>query len=153
MNKFSKVQTGIEHEKLKYSLIRKAYDGILQTFYDIRSSAAKILSSKQIEQVQNEISALSEKLQELYYQNTRNELLAKGQKTEMELTHVTVVNGALKNGIINQINCLISHIQHLATQLQHQNNQLWVENNENSLAAMPQQEHFELQISKLNLEK
>jgi hypothetical protein len=87
----------------------------LKTFYDTRSKTAKILSSKQIEQMQNEISAQSEKLQELYYQNTRNELLAKGQKTEMEYTHVTVVNGALKNGVINQINCLTSHIQHLTT--------------------------------------
>jgi hypothetical protein len=40
-------------------------------------------------------------------------LLAKGQKTELELTHVTAENGSIEANIINQINTLTWEIEHL----------------------------------------
>jgi hypothetical protein len=80
MNKIAKDQASIEHEKLRYSMIGKVNDDILHNILEIRSNTSKLLSSQQIEHMQNVISAQSQNLQELYYQNTRNELLQKGIK-------------------------------------------------------------------------
>jgi hypothetical protein len=53
----------------------------------------------------------------LYYQNTRNELLSKGQKTIMEVAHIRTANGALENDILSQLNNVTAHIRNLEDQL------------------------------------
>jgi hypothetical protein len=134
MNKISKEQAEIEHEKLRYSMIHKTNDDILHILLDIKSNPAKLLSSKQLEHMKNDISTQSQNLQVFKYQNIINELLVKGQKTEMELTKVTAINGPLENNIINKIKALTAHINHLIAQLQHlqqQNSQIVSESNDN----------------------
>jgi hypothetical protein len=91
---------------------------------ETRSNAAKILSTDQLVQMQHNISVQIQNLQVLYYQNARNDLKVKEQKTAMEITYVTATNGALENYVTNQINDLTAHIKHLKTQLQQQDSQL-----------------------------
>jgi phage host-nuclease inhibitor protein Gam len=156
MNKMAKETAMLEHEKYRYSLIRKANDEVLQRVYNTRSSAAKILNSDQLVEMQNDINAQKQNLQELYYQNSRNELLAKGQQKTLELTHTVVANDALKNHTINQINSLTNQIQHLTNQLQElqqQNTQIMGESNETRIAALQTQGNLEIQITQLQLEK
>ena len=106
--------------------------------------------------MQNDINAQKQNLQELYYQNSRNELLAKGQQKTLELTHTVVANDALENHTINQINALTNQIQHLTNQLQElqqQNTQIMGESNETRIAALQTQGNLEIQITQLQLEK
>jgi hypothetical protein len=53
-----------------------------------------------------------------YYQNIRNELLSKGQKTTMELSHDIAGNSALENDVIVKINTITAQILHLGAQLE-----------------------------------
>jgi hypothetical protein len=79
MNKIANDQAALEHEKLRYSLISKANDEVLHILLDTRSKAAKLLSTQQIEYMQTDICSKS-KSSSVILSNTRNELLAKGQK-------------------------------------------------------------------------
>jgi hypothetical protein len=67
--------------------------------------------------LQNDINVYSQNLQELYYQNIRNELLQKGHKTAMEIAPIRTSHGALENVILTQINSITAHINHLEAQL------------------------------------
>jgi hypothetical protein len=84
INKAISEQGKLKQEKLKYSLIRQANEEILQKLYDARTRALQLLSAPQLEQIETDSKAHGEKLQEVHYQNTKNELLSKGQKTTME---------------------------------------------------------------------
>jgi hypothetical protein len=75
LEKVNKEQAAIEHEKLRNSMIRKANDDLLRDIVNSRKNAAKILSSQELEQMQQDINATQQNLQEIYYQNARNELL------------------------------------------------------------------------------
>jgi hypothetical protein len=68
--------------------------------------------------MENEIKVHCEKLQELYYQNTKNELLANGQRTSMELSGAIAANGAIEVDVINRIRTLTAQIEYFTTQLQ-----------------------------------
>jgi hypothetical protein len=74
---------------------------------------AKILSPTQIEDWENDIKTQGANLQALHYQNTKNVLLSKGQKTLMELSSVTAVNSALELDITNRISTLMNLINNL----------------------------------------
>jgi ABC-type Fe3+/spermidine/putrescine transport system ATPase subunit len=99
-------------------MIHKANNDILHNILETRSNEAKLLSSDQIVQMQNDKSVQSQNLQELYYQNKRNELLQKGYKTAMAITHVRTANGALEKDIFTQTNGITALNNHLETQLQ-----------------------------------
>jgi chromosome segregation ATPase len=106
--------------------------------------------------MQNEISANGTKLQELHYQRTKNDLLAKGQKTSMEISSVVAANGALETDVTNRINTLTNLINNLTEQinnLQQRINQQSNETNEIKIASMQQLGELQLQIAKLQLEK
>jgi hypothetical protein len=77
-------QAELELEKLRHSLIHKANAEVLQSTYEARTSGAKVLSADKIQKMENEMKTQGANLQELHHQNTRNELLAKGQKTTLE---------------------------------------------------------------------
>jgi hypothetical protein len=65
----------------------------------------------------NQIKTKGANLQELYYQNTRTELLSKGQKTTLELSHITATNAGIEANLIFQINALLEQIKQLTTQM------------------------------------
>jgi hypothetical protein len=74
--------------------------------------------------MQQDICVQGQNFQELYYQNTLNELLAKGQKTAMELTHVVAANSNIKTNVINQSNILTEQIKHLQLNYNIYNNKI-----------------------------
>jgi hypothetical protein len=88
----------------------------------------------------------------LYYEITRNELLSKGQKTNMEVAHIRAANSALENDILSQLNnvtAYISNFEPQLEQLQQQNVQIMGESNEMRIAAIQTQGNLELQIHQL----
>jgi hypothetical protein len=119
MEKVAKKQVELEQEKLHNSLIRKANDDLLQTTYETRINEAKVLSSEQIEDWEKEIKTQSANLQALYYQKTKNDLLAKGQKVFMKLSSVTAGNSALELDVTNRISTLTALINNLTEQINH----------------------------------
>jgi hypothetical protein len=94
MMNLTKKQGAAEHNNLKYSLIQKANDAALQSIYDARTSESTVLTADQLLEMENDIKVHGMKHQELHYQRTKNELLAKGQKTSMELSSVIAANSA-----------------------------------------------------------
>jgi chaperonin cofactor prefoldin len=106
--------------------------------------------------MKNTIIANGMKLQELHYQNTRNELLAKEQKTSMELSSVIAANSALELDLTNRITTLTSIINNLSEQinkLQERINQQSNETNEMKVASIRQLSALQVEIAKLELEK
>jgi hypothetical protein len=53
----------------------------------------------------------------LHFQNTKNELLAKGQRTSMELSNALAANDALEVDVKNRIQTLTSQIKYFTNQL------------------------------------
>ena len=156
MSKVAKEQGKLEQEKLHASLVRKANDDLLQTTYETRMNEAKILSPTQIEDWENEIKTQGANLQALHYQNTKNVLLAKGQKTLMELSSVTAANSALELDVTNRISTLTNLINNLTEQinlLQQRINQRENETNEMKVAQLQQLGNLQVQIASLQLEK
>jgi hypothetical protein len=152
----TKEQGAAEHDKLKYSLIKKANDAALQSVYDAHISETQILLPEHLEKIENDIKANRKKLQELHYQRTKNDLLAKGQKTFMEISSVVAANDGLEIDVANRINTLTSLINNLTEQINnlHQRiNQQSNETNEIKIAALQQLGDLQLQIAKLQLEK
>jgi hypothetical protein len=78
MNKINKDRTILEHEKFRYSMIRKGNDETLHDLLETKVNATQTLSAEKLAQIENGISAQSQNIQALYYQNTKNELLQKG---------------------------------------------------------------------------
>jgi hypothetical protein len=68
--------------------------------------------------MENDINANGMKLQEVLYQKTKTNLLAKGQKTSMELLSVVAANSALEIDVINRITVLTKLINDLTNQIQ-----------------------------------
>jgi hypothetical protein len=128
----------------------------LQTTYETRINEIKILSQEQISDWENEIKTQGGNLQALHYQNTKNDLLAKGQKTLMELSSVVAANSALELDITNRIGTLTNLINNLTEQinsLQPQINQQSNETNAMKVAQLQQLSNFQIEIAKLQLEK
>jgi hypothetical protein len=149
-------QAKLEQEKIHQSLIRKANDDLLQTTYDTRISEAKLLSPAQKEKLEKEIKTQGANLQVLHYQNTKNVLLAKGQKTLMELSSVTATNSALELDVTNRIGTITNSINNLTEQinsLQQLINQQSNESDQMKIAQVQQLGELQIQIAKLELEK
>jgi hypothetical protein len=108
--KVTRCRNAFEHEKLRYLMIRKANDDMLHELLETKKNASKILSTDQLNQIQQDIDSHTQNIQALYYENTRNELLSKGQKTIMEVAHIRAANGALENDILSQLNNVTAHI-------------------------------------------
>jgi hypothetical protein len=104
-------QAELEHEKLRPSLIHKANAEVLQSTFEARTSGAKILFEDQLQTMGNEIKTQVANHQELHYQNTRNDLLAKEQKTTLELSHITGTNTGIESNLIFQINAISEQIK------------------------------------------
>jgi hypothetical protein len=106
--------------------------------------------------MENDISANGMKLQKLHYHKTKSDLLAKGQKTSMELSSVIAANSALELDVTNRINRLISLINNLTEQIYHLQqriNQQSNETNEMKIAQVQQLGALQIEIAKLQLEK
>jgi hypothetical protein len=156
MMNLTKEQGKAAHDILKYSLIQKANDAAVQSIYDAHISKAQTLTDQQIAEMENEISANGTKLQELHYQRTKNDLLAKGQKTSMELSSIVAANSALETDVSNRINTLTNLINNLTEQinsLQQRINQQSNESYEMKIVSIQQIGELQLQIAKLQLEK
>jgi hypothetical protein len=156
MMDLAKKQGEAEHDKLKYSLIRKANDTVIQSIYDSHMSKAQTLSGDQLLEMENDIKANGMKLQELHYQRTKKDLLAKGQKTSMELSSVVAANSSLKLDVTNRNNTLVNFINMLTEQiynLQQRINQQSNESDHMKIAQIQQLGELQVQIAKLELEK
>jgi hypothetical protein len=154
--KIARYRNALEHEKLRCSIIRKENDDMLHELLETRTNASKILTADQLNQIQMDIDSHKQNIQVLYYENTRNELLSKGQKTIMEVAHIRAANGALENDILSQLDNVTAHIRNLEeqlTQLQQHNTQIMGESNEMRIAAMQTQGNLEVQIAQLQIEK
>ena len=115
--KITRYRNALEHEKLRYSMIRKANDEMLNDMLQTRTNEAKTLTADQLNQINQDIDAQKDNMRALYYENTRNELLSKGQKTIMEVAHIRAANGALENDVLSQLNNVTAHIRNLEQQL------------------------------------
>jgi hypothetical protein len=137
-------------------MIHKANDDMVLELLETKTNASKNLTIDQLNQRQQDIDSHKQNIQALYYENTRNELLSKVQKTIMEVAHIRATNGALENDILSQLNNVTAYIRNLEqqlTQLQQQNTQIMGESNEMRIAAMQTQGNLEFQIHQLQLEK
>jgi hypothetical protein len=103
-------KAALEHEKMRYSMIRKTEDEVLHDMLEVRTNEARRLTTDQINQLQQDMDAQKQNIQALYYENTRNEMLSKGQKTIMEVVHLRTANGALENDVLSQLNNVTAHI-------------------------------------------
>jgi hypothetical protein len=149
-------KAALEHDKMRSAMIRKADDQVLQDLLEVRTNQARTLTGDQLVQIQQDIDSQKQNIQELYYQNTRNELLSKGQKNIIEVAHLRTANGALENDIRSQLNNVTAHIRNLERQLeelQQRNVQISNENNEIRIAGLQNGANLERQISQLQLEK
>jgi hypothetical protein len=109
----------------------------------------KVLITQQLGQLQNVIKIQDNAFQDLYYENTRNELLTKGQKIAMELTHVIANNAELEANVVNQIRVLTHEIELLTVQfqnLQQKYNLIKDENTSIKIVFMQLQANLELHI-------
>jgi hypothetical protein len=131
MMNLAKAQGKAEHDKLKYSLIQKANDAAVQSIYDLHISKAETFTDDQLLEMQNDISINGTKLQELHYQRTKNELLAKGQKTTMELSSNVAANSALELDVTNRITILTNLINNLTEQINLLQQRINSQSNEN----------------------
>jgi hypothetical protein len=89
-------------------MIPKANDDMLHELLETRTKASKILTTDHLNQIQMGIDSHKQNIQELYYENTRNELLSKGQKIILEGAHIRTANGALENDILSPLNNIIT---------------------------------------------
>jgi hypothetical protein len=156
MEKVATEKSKLDQEKLRASLVRKANDDLLQATYETRINEAKISPPEKIEEWENEIKAQGANLQALYFQKTKNELLAKGQKTLMELSSVTAANSALELDVTNRLETLTNLINNLTDQvnsLQQRINNQSNETNEMRVAQIQQLSALQVQIAQLQLEK
>jgi hypothetical protein len=65
--------------------------------------------------MENEIKTNSANFQELYYQNTKNELLSKRQRTTMELSGAIAAIVALEVDVTNGIKTLTAQTEYFTT--------------------------------------
>ena len=94
-------------------MVRKANNKVLNDLLEVIANKARSLTTDQINEIQQEIESQTQNIQELYYQNTKNELLQKGYKNSMEISHIKAANTSLENNILAQINTITAHISNL----------------------------------------
>jgi hypothetical protein len=111
--KVTEYRNALEHEKMRYSMIRKANDEMLHDMLQTRTKEVRTLTTDQLNQIQQDIDSHKENIRALYYENTRNELLSKGQKTIMKVAHIRATNRALENDVLSQLNNVTAHIRNL----------------------------------------
>jgi dihydroxyacetone kinase len=137
---------------MRNSMIRGANDKLLHDLLETRTNAARSLTGDQLNEIQLDIESQTQNIQELYYQNTKNELLQKGYKNAMEISHLKAANTSLENNIIAQITNIIAHISQLESPLQalqQQNIQIMNESNEMRMKTFEHQADLELKIAQL----
>jgi hypothetical protein len=73
-------KAALEHEKMRSAMIRKADDQVIQDLLEVRTNQARSLTGDQLNQIQQDIDSQKQNIQELYFQNTRNEMLSRAKK-------------------------------------------------------------------------
>ena len=111
-------RAALEHEKMRSSMIRKANNKLLNELLATKTNMAKSLTTDQLNQIQQDIESQTQTIQELYYQNVKNEFLQKGQKNAFEISHIKAANTALENNILAQISTITAHIKNLESQIE-----------------------------------
>jgi hypothetical protein len=149
LEKVNKYQAAIEHEKLRNSIFRKQTDDMIRDLTENRANQAQQLSAQQLDQIRTDINTNQQNLQELYFQNTRNEILHKLLKTTILITHLKSANRALETDVFTQLNNVNENIRYLEAQnqnLQQQNTQQTDKLFETRVLAAQTQVNLELQI-------
>jgi dihydroxyacetone kinase len=156
MKKIENEPVALVHEKMRSARIRKANNKVLDDLLETKTNLARSVTGDQLNEIQRDIESQTQAIQELYYQNTKNELLQKEYKNAMEISHIKAANTSLENNILVQINNITAHINHLESQLQaseQRNTQIMSESNEHRIKTFEHQANLELKIAQLEQEK